>query len=69
MAKITKKQYEKIAKALLKAGYTVDTVYEALEKSGFNVELKGKSYEGVYASRVIAIMHDKGKASAEPLKL
>lgn len=53
----TTKQYVKLTKALLKKGYTTDTVYEALEDAGFSVSLKGETYEGIYASRVIAMMH------------
>ncbi len=72
----TTEQYVKLTKALLKKGYTVDTVYEALESAGFSVSLKGETYEGIYASRVLAMMHDpkalkKAKKSkkAKPLEL
>lgn len=65
----SKEQYETVVDALRKKGYTVDTVYEALESAGFNVQIKGELYEGIYASRVIAMMHSRSKASVKPLKL
>jgi hypothetical protein len=57
--KLTKKDYNKIVKALTKAGYKAEDVYPALEQSGFAVSIKGKVYEGIYASRVIAMMHQQ----------
>ena len=58
MAKPTKDDYEAIAAALKKAGYTAKDVFPALEEAGFSVELNGETYN-VYASRVIAIMHSQ----------
>jgi hypothetical protein len=66
----TKEQYETVAHALSEAGYTVDTVYQALKDAGFSVQIKDDVYEGIYASRVLAIMHNPQQSStAEPLKL
>lgn len=66
----TTAQYETLTAALLEAGYTTDTVYEALESAGFTVDIKGEVYEGIYVSRVIAMMHSsRTKASIKPLKL
>ena len=65
---ISNEQYNDIAKALLAKGYTVDTVYPALEAAGFQVTLKRKTYEGIYVSRIIAIMH-KTDGDKAPLKL
>ena len=59
--KLTDKDYEKIVKALLKAGYTVDTVFEALKGSGFKVKVKKKTYTGIYAARVLAKMHEQNE--------
>lgn len=64
----TKDQYEALTSALLTAGYTVDTVYEALEQAGFSVQIKDDLYEGIYVSRVIAMMHN-AKPKAKPLTL
>lgn len=60
----TTEQYRALTDALVQAGYTVDTVYEALKNAGFSVDLKGEVYEGIYVSRVIAMMHN-----SSPLKL
>ena len=60
--KLTAKQYAKIAAKLTKKGFTAETVYPALEKAGFKVKLKGETYS-VYASRVIAMMHETGESS------
>ena len=60
--KPTAKQYAKIAKALTKAGYTPTTVFDILKSSNFNVTLKDKTYN-VYASRVIALMHNDTDSS------
>jgi hypothetical protein len=65
----TTEQYKLVTAALLKAGYTPDTVYEALEAAGFSIELGDNVYEGVYASRIIAMMHNYNKPAAKPLKL
>ena len=66
--KPTAKQYAKIVAKLLKAQFTVDTVYDALEAAGFEVELKGKTYS-IYASRVIAMMHEAKEKDSSPLQL
>lgn len=58
--KITDKQYKKIAKLMLKKGFTPETAFEALKSAGFKVNLKGETLSGIYASRVIAIMHEHG---------
>ena len=63
--KITAKQYKKIAKLMLKKGYTPETAYPALEAAKFTVTVKGETLTGIYASRVIALMHEQsggGKA-------
>lgn len=65
----TGEEYETLTAALTAAGYTIDTVYEALEKSGFSVDLGEEVYEGIYVSRVIAIMRNSPKPTAKPLKL
>ena len=66
----TTTQYEALVAALQEAGYTVDTVYEALENAGFSVEIQGELYEGIYASRVIAMMHaSRQRAEIKPLRL
>lgn len=65
----TTAQYETLTAALLDAGYTTETVYAALEDSGFSVDLGDELYEGVYVSRVIAMMHNSAKPKAKPLKL
>ena len=63
MNKLTKNDYVVIAKAFKKAGYTAETVYEALESAGYSVEIEGCVYDGVYASRVMAIMHNSNKTT------
>lgn len=73
----TKAQYSHLTTALLNAGYTTDTVYEALEAAGFSAEIEDKLYEGIYVSRVKAIMYEtleaeaeaKPKAEVKPLQL
>ena len=73
----TKANYVHLTKALLKAGYTVDTVFEALEATGFSAEVEGNLYEGIYVNRVKAIMYEaleaeaeaKPKAEVKPLQL
>jgi hypothetical protein len=62
----TKAHYDRLTTALLKAGYTTDTVYEALEAAGFSAEIEGDLYEGIYVSRVIAMMHETSEAKAKP---
>lgn len=63
MAKLTKENYEAIATKLLEKGYTVDTVYEALEKTNFRIKFEGEVHS-IYASRVIAIMHSLEEVEA-----
>ena len=68
MDKLSKAQYETIATKLLEKGYTAETVYEALEKTNFKIKLEGEIYS-VYASRIIALMHNASEASKEALDL
>ena len=56
MKTLTNKDYEKIADALLRKGFTVETVYAALESANFKVKFEGELHK-VYASRILAIMH------------
>ena len=58
--KLSKKQYDKVTKKLLKKGYTAETVYSALKDADFKISLKGETYS-VYASRIIAIMHSSSE--------
>jgi hypothetical protein len=62
----TKAQYSHLTTALLNAGYTTDTVYEALEAAGFSAEIEDNLYEGIYVSRVIAMMHEASEAKPKP---
>ena len=62
MAKLSDDQYNEIVAKLTAKGFTPTTVYPALEKAGFKVKLNGKAYS-VYASRVIALMHEGGESS------
>ena len=68
MDKLSKAQYETIATKLLEKGYTAETVYDALEKTNFKIKLEGTVYS-IYASRVIAIMHNRSENTAEALDL
>ena len=68
MDKLSKAQYETIATKLQEKGYTAETVYEALEKTNFKIKLEGTVYS-IYASRVIAIMHNASEANEEALDL
>lgn len=69
MAKqLSKAQYEEVASKLLSKGYTAETVYEALEKANFQIKLDGEIYS-VYASRVIAIMHEATEIDERALDL
>ena len=69
MAKhLNKVQYEEVTLKLLSKGYTVDTVYEALKSANFQIKLEGEVYS-IYASRVIAIMHNASEANEEALDL
>lgn len=64
MAKqLNKVQYEEVAAKLLQKGYTVDTIYEALEKANFQLKHEGEIYS-VYAARIIAIMHSLNETEA-----
>ena len=67
MAKLTDEEYNEIATKLQAKGYTTDTVYKALEAAGFKVKVNGQT-KSVYASRVIAIMHDS-KDSGNAIEL
>jgi len=72
MNKLTKDDYVSICEALRAKGYSVETkreqskLFKDLEKSNFQVRLKGKTYQ-VYASRIIAMMHETSEDS--PLEL
>lgn len=66
--KITDKQYRKIAKLMLKKGYTPETAYPALEAAKFTVKVKDKTFTKIYANRVLAIMHEQS-SSGEALEL
>ena len=68
MNKLNKAQYEAIATKLLAKGITAETVYEALEETNFKVKFEGEVYS-VYASRIIAIMHNLDENEAEALDL
>lgn len=63
----TKAQYDALTDALISKGYTPETVYPVLKNAGFTVKLKGEVLEGIYASRVIALMH--AKSDQTPLEL
>ena len=69
MAKqLSKAQYEEVASKLLKKGYTVTTIYDALKSANFQLKHEGEIYS-VYASRIIAIMHSASEANEEALDL
>ena len=75
MSKLTTKEYVKLTKALTKKGFSVDTeensevLFKALKKANFEIELKGKLYSNIYASRIIAMMHEGIKGEGKPLVL
>lgn len=69
MAKqLNKVQYEEVALKLLSKGYTVDTIYDALKGANFQLKHEGEIYS-VYASRIIALMHNASEANKEALDL
>ena len=68
MDKLSKAQYEAIATKLLAKGYTVETIYEALEQANFKIKHEGEIYS-IYASRVIAIMHSLKENTEEAIDL
>lgn len=69
MAKqLNKVQYKEVALKLLSKGYTVDTVYDALKSANFQLKHEGEIYS-VYASRIIALMHNASEANTEALDL
>lgn len=69
MAKqLSKAQYEEVTSKLLKKGYTVNTIYDALKSANFQLKHEGEIYS-VYASRIIAIMHSASEANEEALDL
>lgn len=60
---LTTAEYEVIAAALTAKGFTPGEdskkpVFPALKKAGFKVKVEGKLYTGIFASRVIALMHE-----------
>lgn len=57
MARLTKADYELIASRMVEKGFKPDEVFPLLEKAGFSVKIDKKTYRGVYAARVIAVMH------------
>jgi len=73
----TNAQYKQVVKSLRKKGYTAADVFPVLEEAGFSVQIKKPKalYEGIYASRVIAMMHhaeeapEKAPVASTPLKL
>jgi hypothetical protein len=70
MSKLTSADYEIIAKAFINKGVKPKKVYPMLEEAGFEVEIKGQLYSGIYISRVMAVMYSiKGKGTGKPLKL
>lgn len=69
MSKLTNKDYEILAKAFLKKGIKIKKVYKALEKSGFEVTVKGKLYSGIYAAKLMAIMDRTKSKKTKPLEL
>lgn len=63
MSKLSADDYAIIAAALTAKGYTpeeesVKPVFPALKAAGFKVKIEGKIYTNVFASRVIALMHE-----------
>ena len=62
----TNRQYQQVAKALKKAGYDAKDIYPILESAGYSVELdKDTIYEGIYATKVMAIMYSLEEAELE----
>lgn len=63
MSKLSSDDYATIAAAFTAKGFTPEEgskkpVFPALKKAGFKVKVEGKTYTNVYASRVIALMHE-----------
>lgn len=56
MAELNGDDYEAIAVALLRKGYTPEDIFPALEEAVFRVKHGGTEYR-VYAARVIANMY------------
>lgn len=61
----TRAEYKQVAKLMLDAGYNVDTEenkkesYDAIRNAGDAIMMEdGTTYENVYASRVLANMHE-----------
>jgi hypothetical protein len=59
--------YETIAERLIANGITTDSAYEILAQANFSVTVDGQLYTGIFASRVIAIMHQLKEC--KPLEL
>ena len=68
MKRLTDEQYEEIARRYLAKGKNPKQVYEILEKANFVIDLDGDIYKNVYASRVMAIMHNS-QTTAKPAKV
>ena len=64
---ITTEDYKAIAKAMLDKGLTPKKAFKTLKKSGFKIKLKstGKTYSGIYASRVLALMYEAGSGDED----
>lgn len=72
MKATTNDHYNIITDALISKGFNPTTAYQALEGAGFQVQINGVLYTGIYASRVIAKMHErteKPQSSKQPLVL
>lgn len=65
---LTTTDYKLITARLLAKGYTPDTAFEALKASNFCVTIEGTEYAGIYASRVLAMMHEADE-QPKPLEL
>lgn len=59
MPRLTKTDYDVIADRMLEKGFKPEEVFPLLEKAGFTVKVDGKTYRGVYAARVMAVMHSR----------
>jgi len=63
MSKLSSDDYATIAAAFTAKGFSPDAeskkpVFPALKKAGFKVKIGEKVFTNVYASRVIALMHE-----------
>ena len=66
MSKLTTVEYNELVAAFLAKGFSVTTkpkkieLFETLEKANFSVKIKetGKTYSGIFAARLIAMMFD-----------